>query len=86
MTGSIRTRILLAALATAALTPVIVAGAVPETPRTLADCNDVVESTDSFSMDCAPSVIPNTSDPLTEAEVAQPGWNAVPGGDTGVRR
>ncbi len=26
-------------------------------------------------MNCAPTVIPDTSDMLTEAEVAEPGWN-----------
>jgi hypothetical protein len=31
-------------------------------------------------MDCVPTVIPDTSDQLTEAEVAEPGWNATPGG------
>ena len=55
-------------------------------PRVLADCNDLVDTTDSFSMDCAPSVIPDVSDQLTESEVAQPGWNAVPGGGTGPHR
>ena len=49
-------------------------------PRVLAGCNDIVDTTDSFSMDCVPTVIPDTSDQLTEAEVAMPGWNAVPGG------
>ena len=52
-------------------------------PRVLAGCNDVVDTTDSFSMDCVPTVIPDTSDQLTEAEVAMPGWNAVPGGGGG---
>lgn len=49
-------------------------------PRVLAACNDIVDTTDSFSMDCVPTVIPDTSDQLTEAEVAEPGWNATPGG------
>ncbi|MBI3691564.1 MAG: hypothetical protein HY239_13180 [Mycolicibacterium aromaticivorans] len=42
-------------------------------PRVLA-CSES-DTEDSFSMDCAPSVIPDTSDVLTEAEVAEPGWN-----------
>ncbi|MEI6252137.1 MAG: hypothetical protein WCP30_04975 [Mycobacteriaceae bacterium] len=46
----------------------------------LAACNDVVDTTDNFSMNCVPTVIPDTSDQLTEAEVASPGWNATPGG------
>ena len=47
-------------------------------PRVLA-CSET-DTEDSFSMDCAPSVIPDVSDQLTEAEVAEPGFNAVPGG------
>lgn len=49
-------------------------------PWVLAGCNDIVETTDSFSMNCVPTVIPDTSDQLTEAEVAEPGWNAGGGG------
>lgn len=52
-------------------------------PRVLADCNNVVDTTDSFSMNCAPTVIPDVSDQLTEAEVAEPGWGATPGGPGG---
>lgn len=64
-----------------AMAPVVALGASHEsTPRVLAACNDVVDTTDSFSMDCVPTVIPDTSDQLTEAEVAEPGWNATPGG------
>ena len=55
-------------------------------PRALAECNDVVDTTDSFSMNCVPTVIPDMSDQLTEAEVAEPGWNAVPGGAGGGAR
>ncbi|MCI4675592.1 hypothetical protein [Candidatus Mycolicibacterium alkanivorans] len=52
-------------------------------PRVLA-CSET-ETEDNFSMNCAPSVIPDVSDNLTEAEVAQPGFNAVPGGGGEVR-
>lgn len=48
-------------------------------PQVLAQCQDT-DTEDSFSMNCAPTVIPDTSDQLTEAEVAEPGFNAVPGG------
>jgi len=49
-------------------------------PRAVAQgCQDV-DTEDSFSMNCVPTMIPNTSDQLTEAEVAEPGWNATPGG------
>ena len=47
-------------------------------PRVLA-CQET-ETEDSFSMNCAPTVIPDTSDQLTEAEVASPGFNAGGGG------
>jgi hypothetical protein len=43
-------------------------------PRVLA-CSET-DTEDSFSMDCAPTVLPDTTDNLTEAEVAEPGWNA----------
>ncbi|EHB46997.1 hypothetical protein MycrhDRAFT_6056 [Mycolicibacterium rhodesiae JS60] len=42
-------------------------------PRVLA-CQET-DTEDSFSMNCAPAVLPDTSDVLTEAEVAEPGWN-----------
>ncbi len=46
-------------------------------PRVLAGCTDT-DTEDSFSMSCVPSVMPDTSDQLTEQEVAEPGFN---GGD-----
>ena len=80
-----------AALGAVALTtltaPVIsVVGVAPPAPRLLAECDDTIDTTDSFSMNCSPTVIPDMSDQLTEAEVAQPGWNAVPGGAGGGAR
>lgn len=54
-------------------------------PRVLAACNETVDTTDNFSMDCSPTMIPDMSDQLTEAEVAEPGWNASPGGTAGHR-
>lgn len=50
-------------------------------PQVLA-CQET-DQEDSFSMNCAPAVIPDTTDQLTEAEVAEPGWNAHPGGNGG---
>lgn len=35
------------------------------------------------ALTATPTEIPNLSDPLTEAEVAMPGFNAVPGGERG---
>lgn len=74
-----------AALAVAPVA-VALAGSPQSAPRVLAACNDIVDTTDSFSMNCVPTVIPDTSDQLTEAEVAQPGWNASPGGGGGGGR
>ena len=67
---------------TIALTPVVVGvdRAAASAPRVLAGCDDTIDTTDSFSMNCAPTMIPDMSDQLTEAEVAEPGWNAHPGG------
>lgn len=66
-----------------ALTPAVAvfAGSGAPAPRVLACAESDTE--DSFSMDCTPTIIPDTSDQLTEAEVAEPGFNAVPGGDRG---
>lgn len=65
-----------------AVTPAVAAFTVSSAsaPRVLAGCDDIVDTTDSFSMNCVPTVIPDTSDQLTEAEVAEPGWNAGGGG------
>ena len=68
-----------------ALAPVVATVGSPagSQPRVLAGCNESIDTTDSFSMDCAPTMIPDMSDQLTEAEVAEPGWNAHPGGGGG---
>lgn len=51
--------------------------------RTVAQCTDV-DTEDSFSMSCVPSIIPDTSDQLTEQEVAEPGFNGNDhGGESG---
>lgn len=67
-----------------ALIPVaaVFAGVGSQAPHVLAQCQDT-DTEDSFSMNCAPTIIPDTSDQLTEAEVAEPGFNAVPGGRGG---
>ncbi len=67
-----------------AVTPAaaVFAGVANQAPHVLAQCQDQ-DTEDSFSMNCAPTIIPDTSDQLTEAEVAQPGFNAVPGGRGG---
>ena len=58
----------------------VFAGVGSTAPRLTAQCQDTATE-DSFSMNCAPTVIPDTSDQLTEAEVAEPGWNG--GGNNG---
>ena len=68
-----------------ALTPAVAvfAGSGAPAPRVLA-CQET-DTEDSFSMNCAPSMIPDTSDNLTEAEVAEPGFNGGFGGaNTGL--
>ena len=52
----------------------VFAGVGAPAPRIAAQCQDT-DTEDSFSMNCAPTVIPDTSDQLTEAEVAEPGFN-----------
>lgn len=80
-TASIRSRRLLYAavglVIAAAPAVAVFAGVGTPAPRMAAQCADS-DTEDSFSMDCAPTVIPDTSDQLTEAEVAEPGFNAVP--------
>ena len=78
MNDSIRLRRLLygsiALLIAAAPVVVGLTGVADSTSRVLAQCQDV-ETEDSFSMNCAPAVMPDVSDQLTEAEVAEPGFN-----------
>ena len=74
--GARRLAYVLAGAVIAAGPAVAVFAATPSAPgpRVLA-CSES-DTEDSFSMDCAPSVIPDVSDQLTEAEVAEPGFNA----------
>jgi hypothetical protein len=83
-TASTRTRGLLYAaiglvIAAAPAVAVFVGVGTPAA-RIAAQCQDT-DTEDSFSMNCAPTVIPDTSDQLTEAEVAEPGFNG--GGNHG---
>lgn len=51
--------------------------------RIVAQCSDV-DTEDSFSMSCVPSIFPDTSDQLTEQEIAEPGYNGDDhGGESG---
>ena len=38
---------------------------------------------DDYSMQCVPAAVPDFNDQLSEAEVAEPGFNATPGGGMG---
>ncbi|KAA0106118.1 hypothetical protein [Mycolicibacterium sp. P1-5] len=76
-TASINTRRLLYAaigLVIAAAPAVAVFAVAEPAPRVSAQCQDT-DTEDSFSMNCAPTILPDTSDQLTEAEVAEPGFN-----------
>ncbi len=42
-------------------------------------------TTDNYSLQCVPNMVPDFSDQLTESEVAEPGFNASPGGGGGHR-
>ena len=79
-----RVKYLVAGLAAAALP--LIAVSVGSAPMALADCDNIVDSNGSFSMDCAPAGIADTNGApvqapsindfnLTEAEVSEPGWN-----------
>jgi hypothetical protein len=50
-------------------------------PRAVAqdDCSSS-GTMDSYSLQCVPNMVPDFSDHPTEAEVAEPGFNATPGG------
>ena len=69
-----------AALAAAGLTVIgqvgiqAFAGSDGATQSVLADCQEVDAPSDA-SLNCAPSVVPDESDQLTEQEVAEPGFN-----------
>jgi O-methyltransferase domain len=75
-----RWMLLAAACGTAVvLAPAVATPAVPDIhPGTAVaedGCSDS-ETTDSYSMQCVPNMVPDFSDLLTEDEVAEPGFNA----------
>jgi hypothetical protein len=41
------------------------------------------DTPDDYSLQCAPNTVPDFNDQLSEAEVAEPGFNASPGGGGG---
>jgi hypothetical protein len=64
------------------LVPMVTLFAVPSAPHAIAqdECTGT-DTTDNYSMQCIPTIVPDSSDQLTEADVAAPGYNASnPGG------
>ena len=41
------------------------------------------DTPDDYSLQCAPNMVPDFNDQLSEAEVAEPGFNGAPGGGGG---
>ncbi|HXO52644.1 MAG TPA: hypothetical protein VN888_16835 [Mycobacterium sp.] len=71
---------MLIALAPAAT--VLVAPNVDPARAVAQGCTDS-ETEDSYSLQCVPNMVPDFSDQLTEAEVAEPGFNGGGGGAHG---
>jgi hypothetical protein len=69
--------VMLIALAPAAT--VLVAPNVDPARAVAQGCTDS-ETEDSYSLQCVPNMVPDFSDQLTEAEVAEPGFNGGGGG------
>ena len=84
-TVQIPTRRLIFASAVAmvlALAPMIAVFAEP-TPHAVAQECTGGDTPDDYTLQCAPSAVPDFNDQLSEAEVAEPGFNATPGGGAG---
>jgi hypothetical protein len=69
-------------IALAPVGAVLVAPSVDPARAVAQGCSES-ETEDSYSMQCVPSQVPDFSDQLTEAEVAEPGFNSHPGGGGG---
>ena len=87
-TGQIPMRRLMFASAVAmvlAVAPMIAVSAGPTVaPHAIAqgECTSG-DTPDDYTLQCAPSAVPDFNDQLSEAEVAEPGFNASPGGGGG---
>jgi hypothetical protein len=68
-----------------AVAPMIAIFAEPTvTPHAIAQSECTGGDTpDDYTLNCAPNMVPDFSDQLTEAEVAEPGFNSHPGGGGG---
>ena len=69
-------------IALAPVGAVLVAPSIDPARAVAQGCSDS-ETEDSYSLQCVPSQVPDFSDQLTEAEVAEPGFNSHPGGGGG---
>jgi hypothetical protein len=69
-------------IALAPLGAVLIAPSIDPAQAVAQGCSDS-ETEDSYSLQCVPSQVPD-SDQLTEAEVAEPGFNSHPGGGGGA--
>ena len=63
----------------APLGAVLVAPSINPSHAVAQGCTDS-EIEDSYTLQCVPSTVPDFNDQLTEAEVAEPGFNSHPGG------
>jgi hypothetical protein len=86
-TGQIPTRRLIFAAAVAmvlGLAPMIAVFAGPTVaPHAIAQECSSGDTPDDYSLQCHPNMVPDFNDQLSEAEVAEPGFNATPGGGAG---
>ena len=83
--GQIPTRRLIVASAGAmvlALAPMIAGPTVAPHAIAQGECTSG-DTPDDYTLQCAPNAVPDFNDQLSEAEVAEPGFNATPGGGAG---
>ena len=67
-----------------ALAPMVAIFAGPTVaPHAIAQECTGSDTPDDYSMQCVPAAVPDFNDQLSEAEVAEPGFNASPGGGGG---
>jgi hypothetical protein len=67
-----------------ALAPMIAVFAGPTVaPHAIAQECTGGDTPDDYSLQCVPAAVPDFNDQLSEAEVAEPGFNASPGGGAG---
>ena len=85
-TVQIPTRRLIFASAVAmvlALAPMIAGPTVAPHAIAQGECTSS-DTPDDYTLQCVPAAVPDFNDQLSEAEVAEPGFNASPGGGAGA--